>query len=59
MERTSATEGYMSDGEKRWAAILPDRHDVSFVWAVCREDSKRLDVALQYYTGDSFDTVYA
>lgn len=45
VERTGATEGYMSDGEKRWAAILPDRHDVSFVWAVCREDSKRLHVA--------------
>ena len=57
MERTSAAEGYMSDGEKRWAANLLDRHDVSFVWAVCRGDSKRLHVALQYNTGDSFDTV--
>jgi hypothetical protein len=40
-------------------AILPDRHDVYFVWAVCREDSKRLQGVLQYNTDDLFDTVYA
>jgi hypothetical protein len=40
-------------------AILPDRHDVYFVWAVSGEDSKRLQGVLQYNTYDSFDTVYA
>lgn len=49
----------MNDGERRWAATLPDRHDLYFASAVCREDSTKLQGVLQYNTDDPFDTSYA
>jgi hypothetical protein len=45
--RTSANEGYMGDGERRWSSHLAKSPCRYLVWAICREDSN-LEVKMKF-----------